>query len=153
MYQRGEKELQRLKVKFFQYYLVLLDDLKIKSSIRLMDMLLYLLPKWLGIDLPSFRKGRLQLQRPFVATQLPEFLLIDIFEYHQFFCRIKENYIQLVGNEHLHNIIQTTCILLADGSPSTNLYVCANFIELIFYFVMTKKDMVSDVLKQNELAV
>ena len=80
MYARAEKELQKLKVKFFQYYLVLMDDMKIKASVRLMDMLLFLLPQWLGIDLSNFRRGRLlQFQRPYVSTLLPSFLLNDIF--------------------------------------------------------------------------
>ena len=144
MYSRGEKELQKLKVKFFQYYLVLLDDTKIKATVRLMDTLLFLLPTWLGIDLTAFHRGRLhQYQRPFLSTVLPEFLLNDIFEYHQFFCRYKENHVQLLGKEHLHSIIQTLCILLTEEGPSSNPYVCANFIELLFTFIMIKKDVIS----------
>lgn len=153
MYSRGEKELQRLKVKFFQYYLVVMDDLKIKASVRLMDMLLFLLPQWLGIDLARFRRGRLeQYTRPHLSTVLPEFLLNDIFEYHQFFCRTKENYLLVVGREHLHSIVQTTCILLSEDGPSSNPYVCANYIELLFYFIMIKKDLISEVLRENEVA-
>jgi hypothetical protein len=80
MYQRGEKELQKLKVKFFQYYLVVMDDLKIKNTVRLMDMLLFLLPKLLGIELSNFRKGRLtEFKNSYLTTMLPEFLLNDIF--------------------------------------------------------------------------
>lgn len=85
-----ERELTRLKLRFYQYYLVLLDDLKVKQAVRLMDTILILLPQWLGIDLSRFRKGVIgQLKRPYLPTMLPEFLLNDIFEFHQFYCRIK----------------------------------------------------------------
>lgn len=33
-----------------RYYIVLLDDSLINSSIKLFDMLLFLLPKWLQFD-------------------------------------------------------------------------------------------------------
>jgi ubiquitin conjugation factor E4 B len=152
MYAQGERELQRLKVKFFQYYLVVMDDLKVKASVRLLDMVLFLLPRWLGVDYAGFRQGRLQMGRPQLTHVLPEFLLNDVFEYHQFFCRIKENYVQLLGADHINSIVNVTCLLLAEDGVSTNPYVCANYIELLFYFLMLNKAVMSEVLGGNEVA-
>lgn len=89
-----------------------MDELKIKNNVKLLDMLLFLVPKWLGIDYGSFRNGKLHMERGYMTYFLPEFLLNDVFEYHQFFCRIKENYVQLLGADHINSIINVTCLLL-----------------------------------------
>jgi hypothetical protein len=52
-------EIQKLQAKIVRYYVILLDDTVVVPTVRLLDTLLFLLPKWLGFDYSSLRDGRL----------------------------------------------------------------------------------------------
>ena len=46
------------------------------------------------------------------------------------------------------------CLLLAENEISSNPYLCANYIEMIFYFLhLNKSSIVSEQLKNNQIAL
>jgi len=55
-----------------RYFIVLMDDRLISSTIKLLDMLMFLLPKWLNVDYSELKHGRIKKYKvPELATFLP----------------------------------------------------------------------------------
>lgn len=75
----------------------------INPTIKLFDLLLFMLPGWLGIDYEDLSDGRFKRKvkvSPLVY-HLPEHLLDSIFKFHVGVFRFKENYLSLVGERHV----------------------------------------------------
>lgn len=52
--------LETTQSKMIRCYIVLMDDRLISSTIKLLDMLMYLLPKWIGVDYENLKHGKIK---------------------------------------------------------------------------------------------
>lgn len=97
-YHKYERELQKYSARFFQYYLILFDETRIRATIKLLDMILFLFPNWIGINFDHFSNNRIEkYQKPALLNYIPEHILNNVFEFHSFYCRFKEGYLELLG--------------------------------------------------------
>lgn len=70
---------------------------------------------------------------------LPEHLLDSICKFHSGVFRSKNNYVASVGEPHVHEILKLTCLILSEENIVSNPYIGANFIEVIFLFLLDNK--------------
>lgn len=94
-----DEELTRLRAKTVLSFLVLMEENIINPTIKLFDLLLFMLPGWLGYnyeELKDCRFIRKYNPNPLIYY-LPEHLLDSIYKFHMGVYRFKENYLNLVG--------------------------------------------------------
>ena len=90
---------------------------------------------------------------PELARYLPEHLLESIYKFHCTNFKFKGSYLQLLGEEHVHEVIKITCILLSEEDVTSNPYLGANYVELLFLFLLeTKTGIMYEVYKTNQVA-
>lgn len=93
-----------------------MEDNIIHPTIKLFDLLLYMLPGWLGInydELIDCRFERKYIPSPLIY-HLPEHLLDSIYKFHIGVYRFKDNYLSLVGERHVHVLLNLTCLILSE---------------------------------------
>ena len=84
-------------------YIILMDDRLITGTIKLLDMLMFLLPKWIGIDYNNLKHGKIQLYKvQQLATYIPAHFLENIYKFHLNNFKFKANYLNLIGQDHIH---------------------------------------------------
>ena len=62
--QKFQHEIENTQSKMIRYYIVVLDDAIIVPSVKLFNMFLYLLPRWLGFDYENLHGGRIMNYEP-----------------------------------------------------------------------------------------
>ena len=60
MYKKLIFEISNTQIKMIRYFVNLLDDRTILSTIKLLDLLIFLLPQWMGIDYSELRHGKIK---------------------------------------------------------------------------------------------
>ena len=60
MYKKLIYEVSNTQSKMIRYYVNLLDDRIILSTVKLLDLLMFLLPQWIGIDYSQLRHGKIK---------------------------------------------------------------------------------------------
>ena len=61
-------------------------------------MILFLFPLWIKAPLNNFHNNKIdKYEKSSILNYLPEHLLNSVYEFHSFYCRFKEDYLQLVG--------------------------------------------------------
>ena len=96
--------MDRLRARTVIYYIILMDDNIINPTIKLFDLLMELLPVWLGfsyddlVDCKFVKKFKV----PELARHLPEHLLESMNKFHMGVFRFKQNYLQMLGESHVH---------------------------------------------------
>ncbi len=60
MYKKLIYEISNTQSKMIRYFVNLLDDRTILSTIKLLDLLIFLLPQWMGIDYSELRHGKIK---------------------------------------------------------------------------------------------
>ena len=73
---------------------------------------------------------------PELARFLPEHFLDSIYKFHLNSYKVKQNYLQIIGEEHIHEIVKITCLILSEEDIVSNPYLGANFVELLFFFLL-----------------
>jgi hypothetical protein len=115
-----------------------------------------MLPGWLGINYDDLHnskfKHRCNLSQ--LIYFLPAHFLDSIYKFHVGTFRFKENYLALVGEKHVNELLNLTCLILSDENIISNPYIGANFLELIFYFLYeSKTGIMYQVLKTNTVCL
>lgn len=92
-----------------------MDDNLINPTIKLFNLFLHILPKWLNINYDDlnnccFENG---YKLPILAHYLPEHLLNSIYKFHYEVYKFKKNYIAMLGESHIHNLLNLTCLILS----------------------------------------
>ena len=79
-----DEELARLKAKVVMFYLVLMEENIINPTIKLFNLLLFMLPNWIGVDYDDLQdcKMRKKSKPNEIIYFLPEHLLYSIYKYH-----------------------------------------------------------------------
>ena len=76
MYKKLIYEISNTQSKMIRYFVNLLDDRTILSTIKLLDLLIFLLPQWMGIDYSELRHGKIKGYKvQELTTYLPEHFL------------------------------------------------------------------------------
>ena len=94
-----------------------------------------------------------------MARYLPEHFLESIYKYHINNFKIKPNYLQLLGEDHIREIVRITCLILSEEDIISNPYLGANYVELIFFFLLESKTGImaevfrNDVIPQKNLTL
>ena len=60
MYKKLIYEVSNTQSKMIRYYVNLLDDRIILSTVKLLDLLMFLLPQWMCIDYSQLRHGKIK---------------------------------------------------------------------------------------------
>jgi hypothetical protein len=140
LFKKIQQEIANTQSKMVRYYILLMDERVINGTSKLLDMVMFLLPKWLGIDYGLLRHGKIKGYKVNeMASFLPEHFLYNIYKYHLSNFKFKQNYLGLIGENHIHDLLNLTCLLLSEEEISTNPYMAGNFVELIFYFLQETK--------------
>ena len=134
------------------YYLILMDENILHPTVKLFDLMMHLLPRWLNFDYENLIDGKFlpSYTTPELIHHLPEHFLDSIYKFHMGVYRYKQNYLQIVGEAHVNKLINLTCLILSEEAIVTNPYIGANFVELIFFFLYESKSAIMyDVFKTN----
>ena len=76
MYKKIILEISKTQSKMIRHFVVLMDDRVIHSTIKLLDLLMFLLSKWMNIDYSNLKHGNIKGYVPQELTYfLPEFML------------------------------------------------------------------------------
>lgn len=149
------REVERYRTKTVLSYLVLMDENIIHPTIKLFDLLMYMLPIWLKFDYEELVDCK--FVRPYKAPEiqyyLPEHLLDSIEKFHIGTYRYKQNYLQMLGENHVHELLKLTCLILSEEAIVSNPYIGASYVELIFFLLYeSKSGIMYDVFKSNVVA-
>lgn len=60
LYKKIQYELANTQSKMIRNYIVLMDDRLISGSIKLLDMLMFLLPQWIGVNYDDLQHGKIK---------------------------------------------------------------------------------------------
>ena len=60
LYKKIIHEISNTQSKMVRYYTVLMDDRLIKGTVKLLDMLMFLVPQWLNIDYGQLKHGKIK---------------------------------------------------------------------------------------------
>ena len=120
-----QQELTKIQSKINRYWIVLTDDGMILQTVQLLQMLLELLPGWMGVDYSRLRRASLEGQPSELIHFLPELLISLVSKYHMTMVRLKQNYLGMVREEHIRQILELTCLLLSEQDIITNPYLSA----------------------------
>lgn len=60
MSKKIEFEINRIQSKLIRYYIIILDEPLIMSTVKLFDLSLFLLPQWLKFDYDNLVDGRIK---------------------------------------------------------------------------------------------
>ena len=150
MRKKAQLETQKIQSRIVRYWILLNDDILIHDTIKLLGLLLDLLPEWMGINYQNLRRGRLEDKPNGMIHYLPELLLTLVSKYHTIMFSIKQFYLQSVGEVHVRQILELTCLLLSEQDIVTNPYISAGYIEMIFSFLHdSKAGMVHEQLRSS----
>ena len=150
MKKKAQIELSKLQSKIVRYWILLNDEALIMQTVQLLQLLLDLLPKWMGVDYHRLKKARLEDKPSPLIHFLPEMLLSLVNKYHSTMVKIKENYLMLVREQHIRQVIELSCFLLSEQEVVTNPYLSAEFVELIFLWLHDPKSgIIHEQLRQS----
>lgn len=132
-----KQELEMLRSAVLRYYIILLDENLLRTTTKLFDLLLFLLPRWLNLNFENLRNCKMEgkYETSELTRYLPEYLLQSIYKFHSSNFKFRASYLQLLGEEHVHQIINITCLLLSKEEVTSNPYLAANYVELLFIFL------------------
>jgi hypothetical protein len=60
LFKKIQQEIANTQSKMVRYYILLMDERVINGTSKLLDMVMFLLPKWLGIDYGLLRHGKIK---------------------------------------------------------------------------------------------
>jgi len=60
MSKKIDYEISHTQSKMIRYYVLLMDERVINGTVRLLDMLMLLLPQWIGVSYENLRHGRVK---------------------------------------------------------------------------------------------
>lgn len=76
LFKKIQYEISHTQSKMIRYFIVLMDERLISGTVKLLDMLMFLLPKWLGINYDQLRHGKIKGYKiNEIASFLPEHFL------------------------------------------------------------------------------
>jgi hypothetical protein len=81
---------------------------------QLLGLLLELLPGWMGINYSNIRRAKLEQQPGEMIHYLPELLLTLVSKYHTTLFTIKQNYLMIVREQHIRQLLELTTFLLSE---------------------------------------
>jgi hypothetical protein len=103
MYKKMGIEISKTQSKMIRTFVVLLDDRVINSTVKLLDLLMLLLSKWMGIDYANLKHGSVKGYKPQELTYfMPEHFLENIYKFHVTNFKFKPNYLNIIGEEHIN---------------------------------------------------
>lgn len=154
MFRKMQQEIAKVQSRIVRYYVLLLDEPIIHGTMRLLNLLLELLPEWLGVDYGRMENAKVREKGSELQYYLPELLLTAVSKYHTTNFTYKQGYLTIMGEEHINHILQLTCFLLAEQDIVTNPYIAASYVELIFYFLHDNKaSLLHEALRSNRVAL
>jgi hypothetical protein len=53
-------EISHTQSKMIRYFVNLMDDRLILSTVKLLDLLMFLLPQWIGVDYSNLKHGKIK---------------------------------------------------------------------------------------------
>ena len=123
-------ELEKYRSRTVLYYLILMDENILHPTVKLFDLMMVLLPIWLNFDYENLLDGKFQpsYTAPQLIHHLPEHFLDSIYKFHMGVYRYKQNYLQIVGEAHINELLKLTCLILSEEAIVTNPYIGANFV-------------------------
>jgi hypothetical protein len=141
--------------KIVRYYVLLLqDEATISTTIKLLDLLLELLPSWLGFSYNLYDGTIMKEKESDLASYLPELLLTIVCKYHSTNFSYKQGYLPVLGRDHLEKVLNLICFLLSEQEIVSNPYVAASYVELLFLFLHDNKaGLMHEVFKNNPVAL
>jgi hypothetical protein len=128
MRKKAQLEITKVQSKIVRYWILLNDDALIHQTIKLLSLLLDLLPKWMGIDYRNLKRARLEQKPNEMIHFLPEMLLTLVSKYHITMFSIKQNYLAIIGDRHIRQVLELSCLLLSEQDIVTNPYISAGFV-------------------------
>ena len=60
LYKKIIQEISNTQSKMVRYFIVLMEDRLIKGTVKMLDMLMFLLPQWLNIDYNKLKHGKIK---------------------------------------------------------------------------------------------
>lgn len=63
-----------------------------------------------------------------LSYYIPEHLIDSIYKFHFNNFKFKPRYLEMLTEDHLHEIVKLTCLLLSEVHITTNPYLTANFV-------------------------
>jgi len=153
-----QQELEYLEKLFLTYKAVLLDDKRNQKVNALYDTLMHLLLRWNGFENAEINGINLKHIKPkSFMKYVPEHWINDLFEFHFFFLRFKEDYGKSLsaeyrkGNNLFSNLVTFMCIILCENDMISNPYTKAQVLEIVS-FIGRENDTVREVYENNVVA-
>lgn len=98
-----EKQLEYLKKIYFNYYLLIFDERRIKQSINLFNILINLILQWVSIDTTQMNRGNSKNYKPSeLLNHIPEDYLTMIYEFHVFYLKHFDQYINSLNGDQVN---------------------------------------------------
>lgn len=133
--------------------MLLNDEATILSTRKLLDLLLDLLPEWLGF---GFNPNGIivKVKNTDLIYSLPELLLTIVCKYHNTNFSYRNEYLTSIGASHVEKILNLLCFLLSEQDIVSNPYVAASYVELIFLFLYDNKaGIMHEIFKNSHIAM
>lgn len=142
-----KKKQEYLKKLYFCYNLLLFSERRIKKTLNLLDITMELLIRWTGMELCCLENSKIAVE---VLYMYPEDYLTFVFEFNVFYLKYFDGYLGIISKSKINNILTMMVILNSKAvSVTTNPYLKAKFVELLFYFVERDQIVVKELLRFN----
>lgn len=143
-----KKKQEYLKKLYFCYNLLLFSERRIKKTLNLLDVTMELLIRWTGVELGCLEHSKVNVD---ILNMYPEDYLTFVFEFNVFYLKYFDGFLAVISKTKINNILTMMVILNSKAvSITTNPYLKAKFVELVFYFVEREQMVVKELLRFNQ---
>lgn len=89
-----------------------------------------------------------------LLNQMPENVITDVFDFHYFYVNFRKDYVKsTLTNEYINSFLNMTVLFLSNCKITSNPYLKAKLVEILYFFFQSDKSRVNGALTANELAM
>ncbi|KAL4505185.1 hypothetical protein ABPG72_016252 [Tetrahymena utriculariae] len=151
LYSMAEQKVNSMKTYYFQYNAFLQMESRLYAMRDMYDLLFFLLPKWLRLDITKLNNNIIPDYKPSsLLNSLPENMITDVFEYHFFYTNFRRDYVKFsLTEQYINSFLEMTVMFLSNCQISSNPYLKAKLVEILFFFYHQDKSKVHAILSNS----